>query len=74
MNEDKNMQVDVELYVELSELQAAARDHFKTDKALEAKACALMQQYGRWLPGPAKAFFRELADHLNWNNLKGKMQ
>jgi hypothetical protein len=38
---------------------------------LERRACALIQQYGLFLPGPAKQFFRELADHLNWNNLKG---
>jgi hypothetical protein len=38
---------------------------------LERRACALIKQYGLFLPGPAKAFFRELADFLNWNNLKG---
>ena len=43
----------------------------RKDSALEAKACALMRQYGLFLPGPAKAFFRELADYLNWHNLKG---
>jgi hypothetical protein len=40
---------------------------------LERRACALRKQYGLFLPGPAKAFFRELADFLNWNNLKGMM-
>jgi len=43
----------------------------RRDSALEAKACALLRQYGFFLPGPAKEFFRELADHLNWQNLKG---
>jgi hypothetical protein len=43
----------------------------RTDSALEAKACALVRQYGLFLPGPAKAFFRELADHLKWQHLKG---
>jgi hypothetical protein len=44
-----------------------------TDKntELEAKACALLRQYGFFLPGPAKEFFRELADNLNWQQLKG---
>ena len=45
----------------------------RKDSELEAKACALMRQYGFFLPGPAKTFFRELADYLNWNNLKGMM-
>jgi hypothetical protein len=45
----------------------------RKDSALEAKACALMKQYGFFLPGPAKAFFRELADHLNWEHLKGTL-
>lgn len=38
---------------------------------LERQACALMKQYGLYLPRPAKEFFRELADYLNWNTLKG---
>jgi hypothetical protein len=44
-----------------------------TDKnsELERRACALIKQYGLFLPGPAKQFFRELADYLNWTNLKG---
>lgn len=40
---------------------------------LERRACALIKQYGLLLPGPAKAFFRDLADHLNWNTLKGML-
>jgi hypothetical protein len=70
MNEATNMHVEVEL----SELRAAVSDRAAADTALEAKACALMTTYGRWLPGPAKDFFRELATHLNWNNLKGKLK
>ncbi|MGZ4837655.1 MAG: hypothetical protein ACXVZR_03835 [Terriglobales bacterium] len=50
----------------MSELEQKRRD-----SALEAKACALMRQYGFFLPAQAKEFFRELADHLNWHNLKG---
>ena len=61
------MQIDVEVEA----LRKAALARAATDSALEAKACALMRQYGLFLPGPAKAFFRELADHLNWHNLKG---
>lgn len=41
---------------------------------LERRACALIKQYGLLLPGPAKQFFRELADHLNWQNLKGQLK
>jgi hypothetical protein len=42
-------------------------------KELERQACALINQYGLWLPAPAKAFFRKLADFLNWQDLKGKL-
>ena len=45
----------------------------RKDSALEAKACALMRQYGLLLPRPAKDFFRELAEYLNWTNLKGML-
>lgn len=45
----------------------------RKDSALEAKACALLRKYGFFLPGPAKDFFRELANHLNWINLKGML-
>lgn len=47
---------------------------YTRDEALEAKACALMRQYGLFLPRPAKDFFRELADHLNWQHLKGQLK
>jgi hypothetical protein len=40
---------------------------------LEAKACALMKKYGFFLPRPAKEFFRELADFLQWNELKKEL-
>jgi len=60
--------------VELADLRAAARARADTDAAMEAKACALLRQYGLFLPGPAKTFFRELALHLNWNNLKGQLK
>ena len=64
----------MQLDVELSDLRTAASARAATDSALEAKACALMKQYGFFLPGPAKTFFRELADHLNWNTLKGNIK
>lgn len=59
--------------VELPELQAATAAHAGRDKALEAKAYELCEKYGLWLPGPAKEFLRELAAHLNWQTLKGKI-
>lgn len=37
--------------------------------ALEREAVALYRQYGFFLPGPAKAFFRKLAIHLQWQDL-----
>lgn len=60
----------MQLDVEISELQAAARAQALKDSAMEAKACALMKQYGFFLPKPAKEFFRELAEFLNWQQLK----
>lgn len=39
------------------------------DLEMEARAVAFARQYGFFLPGPAKAFFRELAAYLNWENL-----
>lgn len=41
------------------------------NKELEREACALIKQYGLFLPAPAKAFFRKLADFLQWHELKG---
>lgn len=41
------------------------------NEELERQAVALVKQYGLFLPAPAKAFFRKLAAHLNWNDLKG---
>lgn len=38
-------------------------------QALEREAVALYLQYGFFLPGPAKAFFRKLAIHLQWQDL-----
>ena len=38
-------------------------------QALEREAVALYQQYGFFLPYPAKAFFRKLAIHLQWQDL-----
>lgn len=41
---------------------------------LEYQAVQLMNQYGWVLPGPAKVFFRELAEFLNWSTLKKAMK
>jgi hypothetical protein len=38
---------------------------------LQRQAVALVKQYGLFLPAPAKAFFRKLADYLKWDDLKG---
>lgn len=38
-------------------------------QALESEAVALYKQYGFFLPGPAKAFFRKLAILLQWQDL-----
>jgi hypothetical protein len=55
--------------VEVAELRAAVAANRAKDSALEAKACALMKQYGFLLPKPAKEFFGELAVHLEWTAL-----
>lgn len=39
------------------------------DRRIECEAVALYRQYGFFLPGPAKAFFRKLAIHLQWQDL-----
>jgi len=49
-------------------------DKKRTDSALEAKACALVRQYTFLLPRQVKDFMRELADHLNWQHLKGQLK
>ncbi len=41
---------------------------------LENEACALMRQYGLFLPRPAKDFFRKLAVALNWEKLKEQIK
>jgi len=40
------------------------------DLEMEARAVTFARQYGFFLPGPAKVFFRELATYLNWQNLQ----
>lgn len=37
---------------------------------LEARAVAMFKQYGLFLPRPVKDFFSELAEFLNWQDLK----
>jgi hypothetical protein len=48
--------------VDTDALQAAARARAVKDSALEAKACALLRQYGFFIRGPVKEFFHELAE------------
>jgi len=38
---------------------------------LEREAVTLVNQYKWVLPAPAKAFFKKLAQHLNWKKLEG---
>lgn len=40
-----------------------------TSIELERRAVALFKQYGLFLPRPVKEFFRDLAAHLNWQDL-----
>lgn len=40
---------------------------------LELRAVSMIKQYGFFLPKPAKDFFRELADFLNWQKLKKEL-
>lgn len=41
---------------------------------LERRAVELMRTYRWLLPAPALVFFRDLAAHLNWTNLKKEIQ
>lgn len=41
---------------------------------LEREACALVKQYGFFLPSPAKTFLAKMADTLNWHTLKGMLK
>lgn len=41
---------------------------------LQAQACALMKQYGFFLPDPAKQFFRKMAVFMNWYELEKVMK
>lgn len=40
---------------------------------LEREAVTLIKQYGFFLPKQAKEFFKRLAEHLGWQNLKGTL-
>lgn len=51
--------------------ERAARGEPSQSQELEREACALIKQYGLFLPAPAKTFFRKLADFLQWHELKG---
>jgi hypothetical protein len=44
------------------------------DEDLQRQAVALIKQYGLFLPGPAKTFFRKLAVHLQWIDLQKAMK
>jgi capsule polysaccharide modification protein KpsS len=41
---------------------------------LEREAIALVKQYGFFLRGPVKDFFRKLATHLNWQHLTKELK
>ena len=45
-------------------------------KELERAACALVKQYGMVLAmaPPVKAFFKQLAEFLGWQNLKDALK
>lgn len=43
------------------------------NEELEREACALLRQYGFFVRGPVKDFFRKLADYLNWQQLKKEL-
>jgi NAD-dependent SIR2 family protein deacetylase len=45
----------------------------KAGAELQRKAVALIKQCGYFLPKPAKAFFGELADFLNWQDFKKEL-
>lgn len=45
-------------------------DEMTESDELQAQACALIRQYGLFLPKPAKEFFRKLAVYLNWYELE----
>jgi hypothetical protein len=47
----------------------AAMERRARGAKLEADAVMLIKLYGRFLPGPAKEFFRKLAIYLNWQQL-----
>ena len=53
----------------LADFKAQLPVHLAESVALEREAVTLYQQYGFFLPGPAKAFFRKLAIHLQWQDL-----
>lgn len=39
-------------------------------KALEREACALVKQYGFFMPSPVKGFLAKMAIFLNWQELQ----
>lgn len=41
------------------------------EKELEREACALVRQYGIFLPAAVRSFLKKLADKLQWETLKG---
>lgn len=44
------------------------------EEQLERDAVALIRKYGFFLPGPAKEFFRKLADFLQWHDLTRELK
>jgi hypothetical protein len=41
---------------------------------LEREACALVRQYGFFMPQPVRDFLRRLAVSLKWQNLEGELK
>lgn len=42
-------------------------------RALEARAVALVKQFNFLLPQTVKVFFRDIANYLEWQTLKGNL-
>lgn len=53
-----------------ADIVRGALERESESKALQREAVAMYRQYGYFLPGPAKEFFRKLAIHLHWHDLE----
>lgn len=48
--------------------------NIEQSQALEMEACALVKQYGFFMPSPVKKFLAKMADFLNWQHLQKELQ